>query len=59
MIVLETPPTLNIKFRVTKDIMAYADEMFDVFETSHAKLSSFVAINPEQKAYFKKILFCW
>ena len=34
--------------------MDYADEMFDVFETSHAKLSSFVAINQEQKAYFKK-----
>lgn len=43
-----------LDFKTTKDIMAYADEMFDVFETSHAKLSSFVAINPEQKAYFKK-----
>lgn len=43
-----------LDFQTTKDIMAYADEMFDVFETSHAKLSSFVAINPEQKAYFKK-----
>ncbi|WP_299525607.1 GTP cyclohydrolase [Winogradskyella sp.] len=43
-----------LDFKTTKDIMVYADEMFDVFETSHAKLSSFVAINPEQKAYFKK-----
>ncbi|RNC86314.1 MAG: GTP cyclohydrolase [Winogradskyella sp.] len=43
-----------LEFRTSDEIMAYADEMFDVFETSHAKLSSFVAINPEQKAYFKK-----
>ncbi len=43
-----------LDFKTSKDIMGYADEMFDVFETSHAKLSSFVAINPEQKAYFKK-----
>lgn len=43
-----------LDFKKTKDIVDYADEMFDVFEASHAKLSSFVAINPEQKAYFKK-----
>lgn len=43
-----------LDFKKTSEIMDYADEMFDVFEASHAKLSSFVAINPEQKAYFKK-----
>lgn len=38
----------------TSEISKYADEMFDLFEASHAKLSSFVAINDEQKDYFKK-----
>lgn len=43
-----------LDFKKTSDIIGYADEMFDVFEASHAKLSSFVAINDEQKNYFKK-----
>ena len=41
-------------FTKTKDIMPYVDEMFDVFNNSYANLSSFVAINEVQKAYFKK-----
>lgn len=43
-----------VNFTRTKDIMPYADEMFDLFNSSYADLSSFVAITEEQKAYFKK-----
>lgn len=43
-----------LSFTKTKDIMPYVDEMFDVFNNSYANLSSFVAINEVQKAYFKK-----
>ena len=43
-----------LSFTKTKDIMHYVDEMFDVFNNSYANLSSFVAINEVQKAYFKK-----
>jgi hypothetical protein len=38
----------------TKDVMPYADKMFDLFNESYASLSSFVAINDIQKEYFKK-----
>ena len=43
-----------INFSKTKDIMPYVDEMFALFNTSYAKLSSFVAISDVQIAYFKK-----
>jgi GNAT superfamily N-acetyltransferase len=43
-----------INFTKTKDIMPYVDEMFDLFNTSYANLSSFVAITDIQKEYFKK-----
>ena len=43
-----------LSFTRTKDIMPYVDEMFDVFNTAYAELSSFVAITDVQKAYFKK-----
>ncbi len=43
-----------LKFTKTKDILPYIDEMFDLFNNSYAKLSSFVAINDIQKEYFKK-----
>ncbi|MGV6845194.1 MAG: GTP cyclohydrolase [Lutibacter sp.] len=43
-----------INFSSTKDLMPYVDEMFDLFNKSYAKLSSFVPISEEQKAYFKK-----
>ncbi|WP_418603829.1 GNAT family N-acetyltransferase [Hwangdonia sp.] len=43
-----------LNFTKNKDIMPYTDEMFEVFSKSHATLSSFVEINHEQKAYFKK-----
>ena len=34
--------------------MPYVDKMFDLFNTSYANLSSFVAITDIQKEYFKK-----
>lgn len=43
-----------INFKTTKDVMPYVDEMFDLFNESYSKLSSFVAITDVQKAYFKK-----
>lgn len=42
-----------INFTKTKDVLPYIDKMFDLFNESYAKLSSFVAINDEQKEYFK------
>jgi hypothetical protein len=44
----------SLAFTKTKDIMPYVDKMFDLFNDSYADLSSFVAINDAQKAYFKK-----
>lgn len=43
-----------INFSKTKDIFPYVDAMFDLFNTSYAKLSSFVSISDDQIAYFKK-----
>ena len=43
-----------INFKTTKDVMPYVDKMFDLFNTSYAELSSFVAISDIQKDYFKK-----
>lgn len=43
-----------LTFTKTKKLMPYVDEMFDIFNSSYAKLSSFVAITERQKAYFKK-----
>ena len=43
-----------VRFTKTKDIMPYVDKMFDLFNTSYANLTSFVAITDIQKEYFKK-----
>lgn len=43
-----------LRFTKTEEVMPYADKMFDLFNQSYASLSSFVAINDIQKAYFKK-----
>ncbi|WP_228851722.1 GTP cyclohydrolase [Aegicerativicinus sediminis] len=43
-----------VNFTTTKEIMPYVDEMFDLFNTTYARLSSFVEITDRQKAYFKK-----
>ncbi|MFV0566960.1 MAG: GTP cyclohydrolase [Flavobacteriaceae bacterium] len=44
----------SLSFTKTKDVMPYVDNMFDLFNTTYANLSSFVAITDEQKVYFKK-----
>jgi GNAT superfamily N-acetyltransferase len=43
-----------INFNSTKEVMPYVDKMFDLFNTSYAKLASFVAISESQKEFFKK-----
>jgi len=44
----------SLTFKRTKDLMPYVDEMFDLFNTCYASLSSFVPISIEQQAYIKK-----
>jgi len=44
----------SLNFNSVKQIMPYIDEMFDLFNSSYAKLSSFVEISDAQKEYFKK-----
>ena len=43
-----------LSFNTNKEILPYTNEMFDLFEASHAGLASFVEINQEQRDYFKK-----
>ncbi|WP_297803337.1 GTP cyclohydrolase [uncultured Polaribacter sp.] len=43
-----------LDFKNTKDIMPYVDEMFEVFDASYSKLSTFVPISDSQIAFFKK-----
>lgn len=43
-----------VNFNSTAEVMPYIDKMFDLFNTSYQKLSSFVAISDVQKEYFKK-----
>ncbi len=44
----------ELNFTKTKDILPYVDKMFDLFNSSYANLSSFVAITESQKEFFKK-----
>jgi GNAT superfamily N-acetyltransferase len=44
----------EINFKKTSEIMPWADKMFDLFNESYARLSSFVPITEVQKDYFKK-----
>jgi GNAT superfamily N-acetyltransferase len=41
-------------FTKTSEVLASADQMFDLFNESYASLSSFVPISERQKDYFKK-----
>ena len=41
-------------YRKTSDVLAVADQMFDLFNETYASLSSFVPISERQKTYFKK-----
>ena len=43
-----------LDFTKTKDILPYVDEMFEVFDKSYSKLSTFVPISEAQIAFFKK-----
>lgn len=43
-----------LTFTSTKDVMPYVDKMFDLFNKSYEKLSSFVAVSEIEKEYFKK-----
>jgi len=44
----------EINFTSSKEIMPWVDKMFDLFNASYSKLSSFVKITDVQKEYFKK-----
>lgn len=43
----------SVNFSSTKEVMPYVDKMFDLFNSTYSKLSSFVAISDIQKQYFK------
>lgn len=43
-----------LNFKSTKEVMPYTDKMFDLFNDTYARLSSFVAISDIQKDYFKR-----
>ncbi len=44
----------EMNFTKSSEIMPWVDKMFDLFNESYAKLSSFVKITDVQKEYFKK-----
>ncbi|NDV42785.1 GTP cyclohydrolase [Flagellimonas sediminis] len=44
----------EMNFQKSSEIMPWVDKMFDLFNESYAKLSSFVRITDIQKEYFKK-----
>lgn len=43
-----------VTFNTTKEVLPYVDKMFDLFNTTYSKLSSFVAVSDVQKEYFKE-----
>ncbi|MDD3457957.1 MAG: GTP cyclohydrolase [Weeksellaceae bacterium] len=43
-----------VNFKKSKEIIPYVDKMFDLFNRTYAKLSSFVPVTERQKKYFKK-----
>lgn len=44
----------SLNFTKTEQILPYVDKMFELFNASYSKLSSFVPISKEQQDYFKK-----
>nr|WP_298998560.1 GNAT family N-acetyltransferase [uncultured Allomuricauda sp.] len=44
----------EMNFTTSKEIMPWVDKMFDLFNETYSKLSSFVKITDIQKEYFKK-----
>ncbi|MFY7810961.1 MAG: GTP cyclohydrolase, partial [Flavobacterium sp.] len=53
-IVTEKYKVKLINFTKTKEILPYIDEMFQLFNSSYAQLSSFVAVSPKQIDFLKK-----
>lgn len=43
-----------LRFTKTKEILPYVDEMFEVFDKSYSKLSTYVPISKAQIEFFKK-----
>jgi len=43
-----------LNFTTTKEVLHYADSMFDLFNETYSKLSTFTPITHKQRAYFKK-----
>ncbi|WP_088341251.1 GTP cyclohydrolase [Robiginitalea sediminis] len=43
-----------VNFTLTAEIMPWVDQMFELFNSTYSRLSSFVAISEAQKEYFKK-----
>jgi hypothetical protein len=43
-----------INFNSTKELMPYVEDMFELFNTTYARLSSFVPVSEEQINYLKK-----
>ncbi|MCO5723639.1 GTP cyclohydrolase [Robiginitalea marina] len=43
-----------LNFEKTSEILPWVDQMFDLFNDTYARLSSFVPMSESQKAYFKK-----
>ena len=53
--IVKTRNKLNeVNFTSTSEVMKRTNEMFDLFNRSYAKLSSFVKINQEQKEFMKE-----
>jgi hypothetical protein len=44
-----------LNFEKTSEILPWVDQMFDLFNASYARLSSFVPMSEAQKSYFKKL----
>lgn len=44
----------ELNFTKTSELMPYVDQMFELFNETYSRLSSFVRISDSQKAYFKK-----
>jgi len=43
-----------LNFTTTNEVLKYADSMFDLFNETYSKLSTFTPITKKQRAYFKK-----
>lgn len=43
-----------LNFKKTKDLLPYLDQMFDLYNNSYKKLSTYVPISQKQREYYKK-----